>query len=192
MATACQSVPCAIAYISIAIRQTTEIAMNPSTLSSNGRAWLKHVEGLRLQPYDDQTGKPTSCWVRGATVGYGHLISQAEWPALCNGVSENAADALLCRDLAPFERGVGKSIHAAVSQHQFDALVILAYNIGLANFQASSVVKLVNNPQARTSFPDLESAWKAWTRSQGKVMQGLVNRRNAEWNIYASGCYAYW
>lgn len=166
--------------------------MNPTTLSLKGRQWLKHVEGLRLQPYDDQTGKPTNCWVRGATVGYGHLISQSEWPAMCHGLDESAADAMFCRDLVPFERAVAKIIHTDLSQQQFDALVILTYNIGVANFQASSVVKMINNPKAATSYPDLKAAWMAWSRSQGKVMQGLINRRSAEWDIYARGVYAYW
>ena len=166
--------------------------MNPTTLSDKGLAWLKQVEGLRLQPYDDQTGKPTVCWVRGATVGYGHLIEPAEWPSLGCGVSQDAAEKMLCRDLAPFERGVSKTIQASLNTNQFDALVILCYNIGIGNFQRSSLSKMINDSKARTPFSNVETAWKAWSRSQGKVMQGLLNRRNAEWNMYARGVYAHW
>lgn len=166
--------------------------MNPTNLSIQGVAWLKQVEGLRLQPYDDQTGKPTSCWVRGATVGYGHLISQPEWEQLGCGLSQQAADDLLGRDLAPFEKAVTKTIYASLNAGQFDALVILSYNIGIGNFQSSSVVRLVNNPKAASAYPNLEAAWMAWARSQGKVMQGLINRRKAEWAMYSNGTYAFW
>ena len=168
------------------------MSVKPSTLSPKGREWLKRVEGLRLHPYDDQTGKSIQCWVPGATVGYGHLISQKEWPDLCKGLDVSTADSLFCRDLAPFEKAVAKIIHAELASNQFDALVILCYNIGAANFQASSLVRMINDPKARTSYPNLEMAWKAWARSQGKVMQGLVNRRCAEWKMFDQGSYEGW
>ncbi|ETW95549.1 MAG: hypothetical protein ETSY1_30095, partial [Candidatus Entotheonella factor] len=79
-----------------------------------------------------------------------------------------------------------------VNQHQFDAMVILTYNIGVPNFLSSSALKLINDPNAQTSYSSLESAWKAWNRSQGSVMQGLINRRNAEWKIYSQGIYETW
>lgn len=166
--------------------------MNAMTLSPQGIEWLKKVEGQRLQPYDDQTGKPISAWVQGATVGYGHLILRNEWERLGGGVSLEQAEALLRQDLAPFEQAVSRAISVTQSQCQFDALVILCFNIGGGNFARSSVVKLINNPGSVTTFPTLEAAWMAWTRSQGKVMKGLVNRRAAEWRMYSTGSYTHW
>jgi GH24 family phage-related lysozyme (muramidase) len=166
--------------------------MNAMTLSPQGVEWLKHVEGQRLQPYDDQTGKPIAAWVPGATVGYGHLIGRGEWERLGGGVSLAQAEQLLHQDLQPFEQAVARSITATLSQCQFDALTILCYNIGGGNFQRSSVVKMINNPRAVTTFATLEAAWKAWNRSQGKVMRGLDNRRAAEWRMYSSGAYTHW
>ncbi len=96
------------------------------------------------------------------------------------------------QDLLPFANAVNAKVTADISQNQFDALVILTFNIGISAFGTSSVLKLVNDPAAITSYPDLESAWKAWNKSQGQVMQGLVNRRNSEWNIYAQGIYQAW
>jgi type VI secretion system secreted protein VgrG len=162
------------------------------TLSPQGVEWLKQVEGQRLQPYDDQTGRPITAWVPGATVGYGHLIGRGEWDRLAGGVSLEQAEQLLRQDLVPFEQSVARGITAALSQCQFDALVILCYNIGGGNFARSSVVKMINNPRAVTTFATLEAAWMAWTRSQGKVMKGLVNRRGAEWRMYSTGAYPHW
>ena len=165
-------------------------------MSEKGMELLMSIESFRGKPYDDQTGAEISSWVEGATIGYGHLISKDEWNQSGNGyksgITEEQGKELFKKDLKPFVDGVNSRVTAHVSQNQFDALVILAFNIGLGNFGGSSVLKLVNDPSAQTSDPNLESAWKAWNKSQGKVMQGLVNRRNAEWKIYSSNSYEHW
>ena len=69
---------------------------------------------------------------------------------------------------------------------------MLAYNIGVSGFTNSSAVALINNPSASTPYSSVESAWKAWNRSQGLVSQGLINRRNAEWGVYSNGVYKKW
>ncbi len=77
-----------------------------------------------------------------------------------------------------------------LNQTQFDALVMLCFNIGIDGFKNSSVVKIINGEQA--SYKTLEDAWKAWNKSQGNVMQGLNNRRNAEYKLYSQGIYEGW
>ncbi|MFE8072578.1 hypothetical protein QQM79_16075 [Marinobacteraceae bacterium S3BR75-40.1] len=47
------------------------------TLSAQGRALLKRLEGVRLKPYDDQTGLEITQWAAGATIGVGHLIARS-------------------------------------------------------------------------------------------------------------------
>ncbi len=164
------------------------------TFGEQGAALLKGVESLRLKPYDDQTQKDITAWVAGATVGYGHLIKSNQWNTYKDGIDEDQADALFDSDLAPFVSAVQTHIKAAVTQNQFDALVILAFNIGAGatGFAGSSVVKLVNDPTAQTAFSSLEAAWKVWNKSQGKVNKGLNNRRQCEWNIYSQGIYKRW
>lgn len=158
-------------------------------LSQAGLAWLQKAEGLRLSPYDDQTGKPCRQWVAGATIGYGHLISREQWPQYCHGISQGQAGQLLQQDLRPFEKTVLAGVRRALRPHQFDALVGLCFNIGGKAFAGSSVLKLVNDPAAPTSYPDLEAAWKAWSRSQGKTMPGLLRRRSEELAIYLHARY---
>ena len=153
---------------------------------------LKAVEQLRLMPYDDQTKKEISSWVQGATIGYGHLIKASEWQTYKDGITESLADNLFDTDLAPAVKAVRNSISAQVSQNEFDAMVIFAFNIGASGFSGSSVAKLVNDPLSVTSYDDLESAWKAWNKSQGQIMKGLVNRRNCEWKIFSRGIYERW
>lgn len=161
-------------------------------LSAKGEALLKSVEELRLQPYDDQTGKTITSWVEGATIGYGHLISKSDWFVYKNGITSAQANALFTADIGPFISAVNNALTVNVSQQQFDAAAMLAYNIGVSGFTNSSVVALINNPSASTPYSSLESAWKAWNRSQGSASQGLTNRRNSEWDLYLNGVYKKW
>ena len=166
-------------------------------MSNNGINWLKRKEDKVLNNqgrhiiYDDQTGQPVnpnSPLPRGATIGYGHLIKNGE--DFRNGISEAKATELFRADIAIAERVVKNNITVPLSQNQFDALVSLAYNIGAKNFANSTVVKYINNPNFHSSvYPNLESAWKAWNRSQGAVSNGLINRREYEWDLYTKNLY---
>lgn len=177
----------------LANESSTNVAtLGATSLSSNGITFLKNIESLRTTPYDDQTGEAIDSWVEGATIGYGHLIPKAEWAIYKGGITEAQADTLFKGDIAPFVNGVNQHITTPLNNHQFDALVILAFNIGIHAFSESSVVKIINDPEAKTTYPSLEEAWKAWKKSQGKVNQGLINRRKAEWTIYTQGVYQTW
>ena len=166
-------------------------------MSEDGINWLKDKEDRILDKqgnhiiYNDQTGKPVNTnepLPKGATIGYGHLIKNGE--DFKNGISEAKATELLRTDIAIAERVVRDNITVPLTQNQFDALTSLAYNIGAKNFADSTVVKYVNNPNFHSSvYPNLESAWKAWNRSQGEISNGLINRRRNEWVMYNRGIY---
>ncbi|EOH2442575.1 glycoside hydrolase family protein [Campylobacter jejuni] len=147
-------------------------------LSNDGQNLLKNIEKLRLKPYNDQNGKEITSYVKGATIGYGHLIGQNEWDLYKNGITLQEADKLFKSDLLPFENAVKNSINSSLAQNEFDALVILCFNIGIDNFKNSFVAKIINGE--KTGYKTLKEAWIAWNKSQNKVMQGLINRRNAE------------
>ena len=160
--------------------------------SQKGIELLKSIEELATTPYDDQTGKDITQWVEGATIGYGHLISKSEWSKYKNGITQAQATSLFNTDLSPYINTIKTNVTASITQNEFDAMVLLAYNIGQNAFAGSSVLKLINSPAAITTYPNLEAAWKAWNKSQGVVNRGLINRRQAEWNIYSKGIYQKW
>jgi GH24 family phage-related lysozyme (muramidase) len=162
------------------------------TLSVKGINLLKAIENFRSKPYDDQTGSDIRAWVEGATIGYGHLIAKGDWARYSSSITMSDASILFEHDLAPYVRDVRQHVKVALTQQQFDSLVIFTFNIGGSNFKSSSVLTLINDSAALTSYPNLESAWKAWKKSQGIVNKGLVNRRNCEWNIYTKGIYKEW
>lgn len=171
---------------------TQRQATQELTLSEAGKQWLKDVEQLRLRPYDDQTGRDITSWLQGATIGYGYLIPEVEWHYYREGIDVEEAERLFEEELIKYERSVRDSIHVPMSQHEFDASVILTYNIGIYAFPDSSAAKLINDPGAVTPYSTLEDAWKAWNISQGEVNRGLLNRRSAEWDIYSKGVYETW
>jgi GH24 family phage-related lysozyme (muramidase) len=165
-------------------------------ISDNGIKLLKQMEGSvkignKHVIYDDKNGKPVNLNVplpRGATIGYGHLIKNGEY--FENGISEKQAAELLCADVIMAEQAVQNNIIVPLTQNQYDALVLFAYNIGAKNFANSTVVKYVNSSEFHSKqYPTLESAWKAWNQSHGDISKGLIHRRSVEWNLYANDSF---
>jgi GH24 family phage-related lysozyme (muramidase) len=157
-------------------------------MSESGKKKLKKYEHLRLFPYDDKTGKDLEYWKEGATIGYGHLIAPHEWIYYMIGISKSQAEQLFLIDLCTKgEKPIDEMIDAEINQNQYDALVMLVFNIGdgQKGFKGSTVRKMINNPEYKSSeYPDLKSAWLAWNKQDGKFVRGLLNRRKKEWRLY--------
>lgn len=139
-------------------------------ISLDGIALLKRFEGLRLIAYLC----PAKVW----TIGYG-----STGPNVKSGmqISEQQALALLDHDLDRFEEAVEKLAPSA-KQHEFDAMVCLAFNVGIAAFRRSSVLQqhlAGNSLQAGNAF-------RLWNKANGQVLSGLVTRRGAERQLYLS------
>ncbi|SIO92526.1 hypothetical protein VSP9026_00139 [Vibrio spartinae] len=77
-------------------------------------------------------------------------------------------------------------------QNQYDALVLLCYNIGVGNFKSSSVLTIVNGGSSQEYGSDIKAVWLAWIYSQGIENDSLKNRRNYELNVYNQGVYKKW
>ena len=94
-------------------------------------------EGVRMHAYLD---------IRGiVTVGVGHTaFAGPPTPYLGLTITEDEALAILARDLAPVEGALNAAIKVPASQNQFDACASLAFNIGTAGFQGSSVLRQLN------------------------------------------------
>jgi len=151
-------------------------------VSDAAKAMIAHHEGVRMRPYRC----PALLW----TVGVGHVIDPAHAAVkyeerknlpIPDGwdrqLSMGEVDAILAQDLARFERGVARLCPAAVNhQGQFDALVSFAFNVGLGNLQRSSIRMRYN----RGDVEGAADAFLMWTKAAGKVLPGLVKRRQDE------------
>jgi len=80
--------------------------------------------------------------------------------------------------LGSFERGVLRLAPSLENnQGMFDACVALSYNIGLGGFQRSQVRQRINRDE---SLERIAEAFMMWSKAGGKVLKGLVRRREAE------------
>jgi lysozyme len=140
------------------------------TINDAGLALIKRHEGLRLDSYRDSVGI--------ATVGYGHTGPDVRIPMT---VTPGEADRLLQDDLARFENGVSNCLCGCpTNSDQFSAMVSLAYNIGLGNYATSTVLKRHRAGQ----YAGAANAFLLWKKAGGKVLPGLVSRREDERALY--------
>lgn len=139
-------------------------------------ALLKRFEGCKLTAY--------RCPAGICTIGYGHT-SAAGAPPPRDGmtITQQQADDILSRDLKQYETAVRDMVHQPLTQHQFDVLVDFAYNAGIGNLQSSTLLKKVN----AAKFDEVPAELMKWTKGGGKVLPGLVRRRQAESAWWVSG-----
>jgi len=91
-------------------------------------------------------------------------------------LTQSQKEALLNLALPTYQQHVQNYVTVPVNQNQFDAMVSLDYNIGGGNFKNSSVVANLNKGDVAAAA----ESFKLWNKSGGKVVQGLVNRRELE------------
>ena len=135
--------------------------------TASGRALIEAREGIRLKAYRDAVG----IW----TIGVGHT-SAAGPPAVVAGLSITPAQAgdILAQDLAQFERAVEAAVAVPLADHEFDALVSLAFNIGAEAFSRSTLVRRLNAGDRAGAA----EAFLMWANAGGKPI--LLGRRKAE------------
>lgn len=126
---------------------------------------LKMMEGLRMTAYRDAAGV--------LTIGYGHT-----GPDVSEGdrISEYWANELLAEDVAHVAVAV-KELKVARTEGQLDALVSLAFNIGIEALKRSTLLKVIRSGGSKA---DIKREFKRWVYCKGKRLRGLELRRNWE------------
>ena len=160
-------------------------------LSKAGADLMHRYEGCRNRPY--------LCPAHIHTIGFGHVLYQEQIrlpmvrvegksiPMIRKEMplkpednrvwSKDEIEKLFADDVASFERGVLRLVPGCVGrQGSFDALVSFAFNAGLGNLQRSTIRMRAN----RGDWEGAADAFRAWTKGGGKVLPGLVKRREAE------------
>jgi len=159
-------------------------------LSKAGEDLMHRFEGCRNKPYLC----PAHIW----TIGYGHVLYQDQiklpmvrkegYTGLIRSKyalkpednrvwTKEEINELFRVDVENFERGVLRLVPGCVGrQGSFDALVSFAFNAGLGNLQRSTIRIKAN----RGDWEGAAEAFRAWTKGGGKVLPGLVKRREAE------------
>ena len=155
-------------------------------ISARGIQLIKHWEGVRYRPY--------TCSARLFTIGVGHVLysDQGRLPldqrdafqlkAEDNRTFSKAeVDGLLSADLQRFEVGVSRLFPMVLTQNQNDALVSFAFNLGLGGLQRSTLRSKVLRGEVEAADEFLK-----FVRGGGKILPGLVKRRNDERALFLS------
>ena len=130
-------------------------------------AVIKKFEGLRLKAY--------KCPAGVYTIGYGHtenVFADSE-------ISELMADQILRKDLQKFEQAIN-NMDLPLLQCEFDALVSFVFNVGIGNFNKSTLKKLL----LQKKFFYAAKEFDKWVFANGKKLPGLQSRRTKERKIF--------
>jgi len=137
-------------------------------VSPEGRDLVASFEGLSLTAYLCPAGVPTIGYGRTQGVQLGQVVTKAE------------ADAMLDEDLLTWAEGVEAKLKAPASQHELDAMVSLAFNIGLGGFGTSSVLRFHNAGDTAAAARAFALWNKATVGGQLQALPGLTARRARE------------
>lgn len=139
-------------------------------ISDHGLQFIKREEGCILHVYKDAAGYPT--------IGIGHLLTREEriGGKYADGITEQEALDILRADVARTEKAVSSAVTVDLRQHEFDALVSLAFNIGTGAFGKSTLLKKLNAGR----YEEVPTEMRKWVRAGGKRCLGLAHRREQE------------
>jgi len=137
------------------------------TLSAAALIGIAAFEGYRGDSYDDGVGVQTIGFGSTAGVKPGDRIDPVR--ALIR----------LGQDAERHAQEISACIQVPLYQHEFDAYVSLAYNIGTGAFCRSTLVKKLNAGDYEGACSEILK----WNRAGGKVLSGLVKRRESEYRM---------
>lgn len=139
-------------------------------LDDKGFEALHQREGLRLKPYKDTQGVPT------IAMGNTYYLDGTPVKMTDPPMHKDHAEQLANLTAMDFAKKVDALVKSKVNQNQFNALVSLAYNIGINGFKNSTVLRFVNtDPNDRK----IGNAFMMWTKNKE-----LVGRRKSEVKQY--------
>lgn len=169
--TIADEIQAAAASVRNAVMPTDAAGMVPS---AELLAMLKAGEALRLTPYRLGDG--------GSTIGYGRYYSD-NGPQAPASITADQAESWFADDVEnKGARWVRTYVTAPVLQHEFDALVSMAFNMSPRSFKTIA--------QAVNEGADPEGAALRFVLAGSKLERGLRNRRAREIALYRQGVYA--
>jgi len=135
---------------------------------------IKRWEGCKLTAYQDIAG----IW----TIGYGTTANAGVGIEPHNGmkITQEQADDYLHRAVDKFAEKVASLIKVPVTSNEFGACVMLSYNIGLGAFAKSTVLRELNAGNKSAAA----GAFHMWNKAGGRVVKGLMARRDAEVELF--------
>ncbi|MBD5457995.1 MAG: lysozyme [Lachnospiraceae bacterium] len=141
-------------------------------ISEQGIALIKSFESCKLTAY--KAVSTEQYW----SIGWGHYGADVE---AGQTISQDEADTLFLSDLQQFVKYTNTYTAALnLNQDQFDALVSFCYNCG-----SGTLKKLVSGRTVEEIAEHITDS--VYTKSDGKVLNGLVRRRQEEKELFCKG-----
>jgi lysozyme len=98
---------------------------------------------------------------------------------MCNA---DVAESWLIHEVNMVEEQVARSVEVELTENQFSALVSLVYNIGITQFNKSTLRKNLN----KGDYEEAANQFLVWRKGGGKILRGLEIRRAKEKDLFDS------
>lgn len=131
-------------------------------------ALIRKFEGCKLMPYFCPAGILTCGW--GSTGP--DVVMGKPW-------TQEYADMRMKSDAIKFLKGA-MALCPGLTYNQLAAIADFSYNLGLGRLKSSTLRKVINARQYNLVATELYK----WVRGGGKVLKGLVIRRQAEASLF--------
>jgi lysozyme len=156
-------------------------AVNAETLSL-----IQSWEGFRAEAYPDPGSRDGTPW----TIGFGQTTINGRAVRKGDTIAKTDALVQLKARLATVAATVERLVKVPLSDNQFGALVAFTDNVGVGGskkpgFSTSTLLKKLN----AGNYDAVPTELAKWRMNDGKVMEGLVNRRAAEAGLWAKGAF---
>ena len=137
-------------------------------ISAEGLSLIKKFEGCELKAYCSDANV--------LTIGYGVTKGVTEDME----ISQEEAESLLQEEMHEYEGYINDMVKVPLEQHQFDAMVSWVFNLGSGNLSSSTLLKKLNNSE----YDEVPAQIRRWNKAGGKVLDGLIRRREAEAKMF--------
>jgi lysozyme len=144
-------------------------------VSAKGIDLVKRFEGCKLKAYAD----PVGIW----TIGYG-TIRYPNGQKVKQGdiITQVQAEEYLMHELNTKGQQIQHHFYNTfLTQNKIDAILSFTYNLGVGALGKSTLLKKI---KANPNDQSIELEFMKWVRAGGKVLNGLVKRRQAESDLY--------
>ena len=143
---------------------------------------IKSFEGLSLKPYHGAADKPGIDTIGYGSIQYppdylkGKMVKLGDPP-----ITEAQAESFLKWEINQKTKAIDVLLRDDLSPNQFAALISFTYNLGEGALKQSTLRLNVNtNPHD----PTIRAEFAKWVNANGKKVNGLVRRRQAEADLY--------
>ena len=135
---------------------------------------IKQFEGFRPEAYKDSVG----VW----TIGYGTTVINNQPVKQGMTITQEQALQLVQQQVNKLWSQIESILKVKINDNQMNALIDFAYNLGFGSLRNSTLMRLVNE----SKFEEAANQFPRWVYAGGKVLPGLVKRREAERQLFLS------